>query len=264
MKISDSKYYHEDSVFKPENLLREVRRQKSLPDGSIPSICLLDPDGDILDYLLRTGQARINTSWACYHTKLYEFRLEEYELGIIACAVGASFAVLLAEQLFVSGCQTLISITSSGLIGEIPADINYILIEDAIRDEGTSYHYLPPEKVSGISSDLLARLKNTLPNQLPYVGTGRSWTTDAPYRETAHAIEDMRAANVQVVEMEAAALYAFAEAKNKDVICFAHITNSMAQNGTDFEKGLEQGSISSLALVLCTLKGLATDQVWIK
>jgi uridine phosphorylase len=174
--------------------------------------------------------------------------------------VGAPFAVLLAEQLFVSGCQTLISITSSGIINTIPAHINYILIEDAIRDEGTSYHYLPAEKVSGISSHLLTRLKKTLLNHLPNVIAGRSWTTDAPYRETSLAIEDMKAANVHVVEMEAAALYAFAQVKNKRVICFAHITNSMAQNGADFEKGLEKGSIGSLELVLSTLRSLTNEQ----
>lgn len=259
MKISDSKYYGEESVFKPENLLREAKRQKNLPDGPIPSICLLDPDGDILDYLLRTGRTQLNNSWACYHTKLYTFRLEEYELGIIACAVGAPFAVL-AEQLFVSGCQTLISITSSGIINKIPANVNYILIEDAIRDEGTSYHYLPPERVSGISPHLLTMLKNTLLTQLPNVIAGRSWTTDAPYRETSRAIEDMKAANVHVVEMEAAALYAFAQARNKSVVCYANITNAMAQNGADFEKGLEKGSIGSLELVLSTLRCLTNEQ----
>lgn len=51
--ILENKYYEEKSVFKPENLLREARRQKQLPEGHVPAICLLDPDGDILDYLLR-------------------------------------------------------------------------------------------------------------------------------------------------------------------------------------------------------------------
>src|ERR1700681_4572127 len=147
MSILDNKYYQRESVFKAENLLREAKRQKGLPDCKIPSICLLDPDGDILDYLVRTGKARQDHCWACYHTKLYRFQLAEIELGIVACVVGASFAVLIAEQLFVSGCNTLLSVTSSGIINNVEDQIEYILIDEAVRDEGTSYHYLPPKDI---------------------------------------------------------------------------------------------------------------------
>ena len=56
--------------------------------------------------------------------------------------------------------------------------------------------------------------------------------------------------------MEAAALYAFAKAKNKNVICFAHLTNTMAQREGDFEKGEEMGSLDTLELVYYTVKAL--------
>lgn len=256
MSILQNKYYLEESVFKAENLLREAKRQKNLPDCKIPSICLLDPDGDILDYLQRTGKARLNNCWACYHTKLYTFNLQEIELGIIGCAVGASFAVLIAEQLFDSGCEILLSATSSGIINKVADAVDYILIKETVRDEGTSYHYLPPKEDADLNKELLSVLEQSLLKEVSNIIVGKSWTTDAPYRETPSAIEKMKAANVQVVEMEAAALYAFAKAKNKKVICFAHITNSMAQNEIDFEKGLENGSISSLEIVYITAKSL--------
>jgi uridine phosphorylase len=257
MKILENKHYEEESVFKPENLLREARRQKNLPDCKVPSNCLLDPDGDILDYLLRSKKAEINNCWACYHTKLYKFSLGKFELGIIGCAVGASFAVLIAEQLFVSGCDTLLSVTSSGVINEANDQTDYILITESARDEGTSYHYLPPDEKSVIDESLLNTLSNNMLSKIENVRIGKSWNTDAPYRETASAIESMKAEGVDVVEMEAAALYALAKAKNKRVICFAHITNSMAKQGMDFEKGLENGSIGSLNLIQLTLESLA-------
>ena len=65
------------------------------------------------------------------------------ELGIVPCAVGASFAVLVAEQLFAAGCRLLVSITSSGQLVELGPPPYFILIDKALRDEGTSYHYLP-------------------------------------------------------------------------------------------------------------------------
>ena len=77
MSILENKYYSEESVFKPENLLREAKRQKGLANCEVPKVCLLDPDGDILDYLLKTNMASLNKCWACYHTKLYTFILKK-------------------------------------------------------------------------------------------------------------------------------------------------------------------------------------------
>ena len=70
------------------------------------------------------------------------------------------------------------------------------------------------------------------------VERGAAWTTDAPFRETASAIEAARAFGLHAVEMEAAALYAFAEARQKAVVCFAHVTNQMTSIQGDFEKGV--------------------------
>jgi uridine phosphorylase len=249
MYILENKYYNEESVFKPDNLLREAKRQKNKPDCKVPAICLLDPDGDLTDYLLKNVKAIKNNCWACYHSSLYNFHLTANELGILPCVVGSSYAVLVAEQLFVSGCKLIISVTSAGVICD-PGDVRrFVLIESSIRDEGTSYHYISPEKPARLDSHLLALLKmqeNNLTN--PYF-IGKSWTTDAPFRETSSAIGEMKKNNISCVEMEAAALYALSEAKHYNILCFAHLTNSMAQQQGDFEKGEEFGSIATLKLV---------------
>ena len=78
------------------------------------------------------------------------------------------------------------------------------------------------------------------------VETGSVWTTDAPFRETASAVEFCKSEGLLAVEMEAAALYAFARAKKKAVICFAHVTNQMASIEGDFEKGTDNGSRDAL------------------
>jgi uridine phosphorylase len=254
MNILDNKYYNEESVFKAENLLREAKRQKNLPDCRVPRICLLDPDGDMLSYLVREGKAQLNECWACYHSKLYSFKLQDQTIGIIPCIVGSSYAVLVVEQLFVSGCEILISITSAGMINGSNTDKRFALITSAIRDEGTSYHYLPPGETSILDEKLSKKLSSDHTTS-PYT-TGISWTTDAPFRETKSAIDAMKRNNVICVEMEAAALYALAAVKKYKIICFAHLTNSMAQQEGDFEKGEEFGSIDSLKLVSYVLNKL--------
>ncbi len=240
------------SVFRPEALLREARRQKELPLLPVPQVCVLDPDGDIVRLLRRTGQARLHAGWACYHTELLAYDLAGFgEIGIIGCAVGASFAVLVAEQLFASGCQLLVSVTSAGRISERGPTPYFVLIDRALRDEGTSYHYLPPSDFAVAPEPvLLAKLEQAL-SQLAgiTVHRGATWTTDAPYRETEAAIAAARAQDLLAVEMEAAALFAFAAAVRRPVVCLAHVTNSMAQTHGDFEKGEADGTIASLAVI---------------
>lgn len=252
ISLLKGKDYLGQSVFQPENLLREGRRQKNIPMGNVPAVCALDPDGDIVRYLLKTGQASVNPYWACYHTTLYDFSYQGVTFGIIGCAVGASFAVLLAEQLFVSGCRLLVSITSAGIITLPENQPSFVLISEAIRDEGTSYHYLPPQEPTTLQTDLLSALAVSFERAGLSAVTGKSWTTDAPYRETENAIARAKEQGALAVEMEAAALYAFAKAKGKPIVCYAHLTNSMAQHGDDFEKGAENGSLHSLALLYHT------------
>ena len=146
--ILAGKRHHAPSAFTPENLLREARRQKGVPTSSVPAVCALDPDGDLVRQLKHDGRARADPLWACYHTELYRVSAEGIELGLIGCAVGAPFAVLIAEELFASGCRLLISMTSAGQLAQLGPPPYFVLIDKALRDEGTSYHYLPSAEFS--------------------------------------------------------------------------------------------------------------------
>ena len=247
--IIHDKHYDAPSVFTPERLLREARRQKGLAAEPVPPICVFDPDGDVLDYLRATGRAHKHPAWACYHTQLDMFDQAGIPIGIIGCAVGAAFAVLVAEELFVSGCRLLISITSAGQITPLGRPPYVVLLEQALRDEGTSYHYLPPARYSTLRPDLREMVQSAWDQRRLPLHTGASWTTDAPFRETEAAIAACRNEGIVAVEMEAAALYTLAQAKQYDIICFAHVTNQMAQQGEDFEKGPDQGSQTALAII---------------
>jgi len=247
--IVNNKRYEDSSVFVPENLLREARRQKRLPEENVPSICVLDPDGDLLDYLCVTGQAHVHAGWACYHTRLHTFTRNGIEFGIIGRVVGAPFAVLVAEELFACGCELLISITSAGQIVSLGQPPYVVLIEQALRDEGTSYHYLPPSPYTALHCALKEIVLAGWDRACVPLYTGNSWTTDAPFRETEAMIAWCRERGILTVEMEAAALYALAEARQYEIICFAHVTNSMGQTEGDFEKGEASGSQAALHVI---------------
>lgn len=250
--LHTEKEYDESSVFTPESLLREARRQKDLPDEPVPEICLLDPDGDLVRHLTKTDRARLDSTWPGYHTDLYRFEHAGETFGIIGCAVGASFAVLVAEQLFAAGCELVISITSAGQIRERDDPPYFVLIDRALRDEGTSHHYSPPDRHATLDEGVRNVVEDACEDVSRPVYTGASWTTDAPFRETETSIERARSEGVLAVEMEAAALYTFAAVRDEPVVCFAHVTNQMGQAENDFEKGDANGSTDALEVIAAT------------
>ena len=247
--ILSQKHYDQPSIFTPQNLLREARRQKGMESQPVPEICVFDPDGDLVDDLRATGQAKEHPTWACYHTTLYTWEQDGTRYGIIGRVVGAPFAVLVAEELFVCGCKLLVSITSAGQLVELGQPPYVVLIDHALRDEGTCYHYLPPAPYSFLDPALSDLLRSGWEQAQIPLYVGGSWTTDAPFRETEVMIAWGREQGLLAIEMEAAALYALAEVKRYLIVCFAHVTNQMAQREGDFEKGNANGNLTMLALI---------------
>lgn len=251
--ILDNKNTSAPSVFQPAALLREARRQKGLESVDVPHVCILDPDGDLVRRLRQTGQAQIFEGWPCYHTRLDTFTLAGQNVGIVGCAVGAPFAALIAEELFASGCRLLLSLTSAGQITPAGPTPYFVVIDRALRDEGTSYHYASPSEYAEADPRLVALAADALKQKDQRVVVGSSWTTDAPFRETADAIDLARSKGVLAVEMEAAALYTFARATGVQVLCLAHVTNTMGQAGLDFEKGEADGTTDALAVLAAVI-----------
>lgn len=142
----------------------------------------------------------------------------------------------------------------------------FVLIDRALRDEGTSYHYVPPARFAEADAPLASAVARALDGTPRPLLRGASWTTDAPFRESAALIASRRAEGIVSVEMEAAALLAMGQALGKPVTCIAHVTNAMATRPDDFEKGGHDGQEEALevcrrALVaaLAHARGVAQD-----
>jgi len=88
--LLDNKNPTAKSVFEPSALLREARRQKGLATVNVPSVCVLDPDGDIVRRLKPNGRALLAKDWPCYHTELYAFAICEQVAGIVGVCGGRS------------------------------------------------------------------------------------------------------------------------------------------------------------------------------
>jgi uridine phosphorylase len=171
------------------------------------------------------------------------------DVGIVGCAVGAPFAVLIAEELFESGCRLLLSVTSAGQIVSTRPTPYFVIIDRSLRDEGTSYHYAAASEYGEADAALVAMADNAIKVAGLRVIVGPTWTTDAPFRETAEAIEAAKRRGILAVEMEAAALYTFARARQAKVLCIAYVTNTIGQAAQDFEKGEADGTADALQIL---------------
>jgi uridine phosphorylase len=237
------------SVFTAEAMLGLARSRRGLSACRASEVCVLDPDGDLETYLEARGELEGDPDWGCFHTRLSVYRHRGTRYGIIGRAVGSAFSVLLAEQLFASGCRFLISLSSAGQIVDLGPPPYFVLIERALRDEGTSYHYLRPSRYVDADAGLVRRILPALARTGVAIHAGASWTTDAPFRETAHTIAERRREGILTVEMEAAGLYAYAAARGVPVLCLAQVTNRLTSAPGDFAKGVADGAEAALALI---------------
>lgn len=227
----------EASAFTPEALLAAVREERGLIARPVPPICVLDFDGDLTDWLVSTGAARPYPDWACFHTTLHVLEMDGVACAIIPRTIGGPFAVLVAEQLAASGARIVLGLASAGRVHPSLPVPSLVVATEAIRDEGTSYHYLPPGDVvashSGVVEALLSEAQMT---GLP-VSSGLVWTTDAPYRETTEQLRIHAQAGALAVEMQAASLFAFGAAREFPVGLVAHVTNAADRTEEQFDKG---------------------------
>jgi len=117
-----------------------------------------------------------------------------------------------------------------------------VAVTKAIRDEGTSFHYLPASKdVACPAPDVVPLLERELASSTGWtVRCGSVWTTDAPYRETQTQLEKWAGEGVLAVEMQAASLFAFGAARGVSV---AMVSNAVDHEGEQFDTGSQQDGL---------------------
>jgi uridine phosphorylase len=141
---------------------------------------------------------------------------------------GAAVSVVMMEGLVAAGARRIVSIGAAGSLQHGCRLGDLVVADRAIRDEGVSYHYLPPEKYSYPSEALSCRFKASLDRMSLGYAEGTTWTIDAPYRETAEEARHYQAEGVLCVEMEAAALFAVGTHRGVEVAAGFVVSDSLA------------------------------------
>lgn len=168
---------------------------------------------EVIEKVRHEHKARVvaESLWEDGPHPLYEISYAGHRLAFYHPGVGAALAAALLEETIACGCKKFIACGGCGVLEKDMPVGKLIVVSSALRDEGVSYHYLPPAREVEAHPAAIAALKGTLDGQgIPY-RLGKTWTTDAPYRETRHKIARRRGEGCLVVEMEAAAMLAVAE-----------------------------------------------------
>lgn len=194
----------------PEALIEPSR---VVPRGDMPAHCVVCFFQDVIDTLRREHKAR---QIVCQRSEIgehpiYEVEVKGRRLAVFHPGVGAPLAVGLLEEVIALGCQHFIACGGAGVLDREIQVGHLVVPSSAVRDEGTSYHYLPPSREVGASPAAVAALEAVLRRHEREYLLAKTWTTDAFYRETPGKIRRRRDEGCLTVEMEAAAFFAVAQ-----------------------------------------------------
>lgn len=192
-----------EALIEPAKIIRPV---------DIAEHCVICFFAEVLEKIVHEYKARVvaEINWESGPHRVYEMEYAGRRLAFFHPGVGAPLAAGLLEEVIALGSRKFIACGGCGVLNKEIAVGNLVVVSGAVRDEGVSYHYLPPGREVAAQAEGVQVLVDTLKERgLPYL-LGKAWTTDAVYRETVNKINARRAEGCLVVEMEAAALIAVA------------------------------------------------------
>lgn len=192
------------AIIEPHKLLRPI----DIPRKAVA--CFFQ---DVIQTLLQKHNAQL-----CYTLRselgnhpIYEITYEGERIVVFHPGVGAPLAAGLFEEVIALGVRSCIACGGAGVLDNTIQVGQVIVPYAAVRDEGVSYHYLPPAREVTANPTVITTLQRTLESKaIPYLLT-KTWTTDAFYRETVAKVHLRKEEGCQTVEMEAAAFFAIAQ-----------------------------------------------------
>jgi len=189
--------YLEEALVNPEDYIK----YKSFPKN-LPKKYILIYSSKALDYFKRKYKPKKIILYSLLTVYMYK------EIGFVrVTGIGSPNATTILEELIALGGKTFVNI---GMAGGLHHE-GIFLCTKALRDEGTSYHYLPKGNFTYPDERLTENLGKFIEKEGLEFFSGTTWTTDAPYRETKAEVEKYSKRGIVTVEMEASALFAVAQ-----------------------------------------------------
>ncbi len=195
------------AFIRPENIIQPV---------DVSERCVLCFFPEAIERILMGHPNRIAAQFTAESLEfpLYELDYKGRKVALMQAGVGAPIAAAQIEELTAFGCRKYVACGSCGVLQKEIAVGHLILPTSAVRDEGTSYHYVKPSREIQADPKAIDAIENVLlERNVPFI-KGKTWTTDAFYRETAAKVRKRKEEGCITVEMEASAYMAVSQYNN--------------------------------------------------
>jgi uridine phosphorylase len=189
-----------------------IEPSENLRRVDVPEHCVICFFREVIEKVSSQPGVRvaIENRWEDGPHNLFETELSGQKIAFYHPGVGAALSSALLEEAIARGCRKFVACGGCGVLEKDMAMGRLIVVTAAVRDEGVSYHYLPAGREVIADENGIEAIQSTLENNsIPFV-TGKTWTTDAPYRETRKKIATRQNEGCIAVEMEAAGMMAVA------------------------------------------------------
>ncbi len=231
--INMERKYSDKAVIEPDKVIQERKQIGLHPSCPVPAGAIMCYDTAFWQWVC-AGSGYVECDGWLKGAYLVPYR-DSRILVLKVPGFGAPTAVMTLEELVAFGIKKFVNI---GAAGGLQQDMNIgdiVICDRAIRDEGTSQHYLPFEKYAFSCPKLTERLCTAFERKGIQYSKGSSWTTDAPYRETIEELRQYCSDGVATVEMEASALFAVGAYRGVDVSSIFVISDILSEE--DWNQG---------------------------
>ena len=198
-------------------------------DLVLPEKCVFAFLGDCVDQFAKERNAAVAEEFinVSRTTPVYVLESGGEKICLVQPTIGAPAATQILDFLIACGCKKIVATGSCGVLTDIEENA-FIVPTKALRDEGTSYHYLPASRFATLDTDVTDAITNTFRERHIPFELCVTWTTDGFFRETKEMVEYRKSEGCSVVEMECAALAACAEKRGAQFGEFFFTADSLA------------------------------------
>lgn len=190
-----------------------IEPSKLIRPRDVPEHCVICFFKEVIEKAAKEQNASIvaESRWEDGTHTVYEMEFLGKRLGFFHPGIGSALSSSLLEENIARGFKKFIACGGAGVLAKEIAVGHLMVVTSAVRDEGASYHYLPPSReVTAHPAGVEALVKTLTARGVPHL-LGKTWTTDAPFRETPNKIAARKKEGCLTVEMEAAGMMAVAQ-----------------------------------------------------
>lgn len=216
-----------DSMFNPKEFMDYRKKRGEYPKFKPPVGVIFCYQRSLMEHILKNYKT---TKVKGFYGEMYLIKETEKKVAVIGkFGIGAPVVCTLLEELVAFGVKKFISVGTAGTLQKNIKIGSLMICNKAIRDEGTSHHYLKNSKYAFASKKMTNKIEKSLENLKQKYFVGTSWTIDAPYRETVAEARQYQKEGVATVEMEASALFTVAQYRNVEIGAIFTISDSLAE-----------------------------------